>query len=295
MKARSDAGVGFVVTGLMDPMLSVAIAAARAAGEVIRRASRDRNQLEIRAKRPNDYVTQVDIASEKVIVDTVLAAFPGHAVRGEESQQPHGNSGSDHVWIVDPIDGTNNFIHGYPMYSVSIALAVAGRIEHGVVLDVERDQVFHASRGRGAFCGARRLQLANRNTLQQALVGTSCPFRPGPDFARSMQMLGDVMAQVAGIRRSGSAALDLAWLAAGYSDAFFDRGLKAWDVAAGSLLVSEAGGQVGDFSGRPDFLETQECVAGNPELFRALVAIVRPYGRAEGGPAAGTAPIAPAP
>lgn len=263
----------------MHPTLLVAIAAARAAGAVIRSAATDLGKLEIRAKRPNDYVTQVDIASEQVIVDTVLAAFPDHAVRGEETQQPHGNAASDHVWIVDPLDGTNNFIHGYPMYSVSIALVVAGRIEHGVVLDVSRDRVFHASRGAGAFCDAQRLQVASRTELELALVGTSCPYRPGPEFARSMQMLGDVMERVAGIRRSGSAALDLAWLAAGHSDAFFDRGLKAWDVAAGGLLVTEAGGQVGDFAGAPGFLESQECLAANPALFAALGHVLRPYAR----------------
>ena len=264
-------------TGPLHPMLEVAVRAARAAGTLIRAAAADLASLQIRQKQPNDFVTQVDVASERAIVDILLGAFADHAVRGEESQQPHGNPDADHVWIVDPLDGTTNFIHGYPVVAVSIALAVRGRIEHGVVLDVHSGDLFHASLGGGAWCNTRRLQVGARRGLQQALVATSCPYQPGPRFARSMQMLGEVMQRCAAIRRSGSAALDLAWLAAGHSDAFFDLGLNAWDVAAGSLLVTEAGGVVGNFRGQPDFLETRECVAGNPELFAALCEVLRPF------------------
>ena len=263
--------------GDLHTALEVAVRAARAAGTLIRAAAADPASLQIRQKQPNDFVTQVDVASEQAIVNTLLGAFPDHAVRGEESQLPHGNVDSDHVWIVDPLDGTTNFIHGYPVYAVSIALAVRGRIEHGVVLDVNSGDLFHASVGSGAWCNTRRLHVGTRSSLQQALVATSCPYQPGPGLARSMQMLGEVMQRCAGIRRSGSAALDLAWLAAGYSDAFFDLGLNAWDVAAGSLLVAEAGGVVGNFHGQPDFLETRECVAGNPELFVALCEVLQPF------------------
>lgn len=265
---------------MTHPMLAVAIRAARAAGELIRAAAADPASIEVREKRPNDYVTQVDLACEQAIVQTLLGAFPSHAVRGEESAQPHGAPGADHIWIVDPLDGTNNFIHGYPAYSVSIALAVRGRIEQAVVLDVPRGDVFHASLGGGAWCNERRLQVGGRASLQQALVASSCPYRPGPGLARSMQMLGEVMAGVAGLRRSGSAALDLAWVAAGYCDAFFDLGLSAWDVAAGSLLVSEAGGRVGSFSGDADCLEARECMAGNPALFDELAGVLAPYAQA---------------
>ena len=265
--------------GPLHPMLEVAVGAARAAGALIRGAAADPASLQVREKHPNDFVTQVDLASEQCIVDTLLGAFPEHAVRGEESQQAHGKPGADHVWIVDPLDGTANFIHGYPVYSVSIALAVRGRVQHGVVLDVNSGDVFHASFGTGAYCNRRRLRITSGGRLQQALVATSCPYRPGPDFARAMQMLGEVMQRVAAIRRSGSAALDLAWLAAGYTDGFFDLGLNAWDVAAGSLLVTEAGGCVGNFLGEPDFLETRECVAGNAAVFDALAAVLRPYSR----------------
>lgn len=263
--------------GVSHPMLALAVVAAQAAATLIRAAAANPASIQIREKNPNDFVTQVDVASEQAIIGTLLGAFPGHAVRGEESQQVHGNPGADHVWIVDPLDGTSNFIHGYPVYGVSIALSVRGRIEHGVVLDVNTGDVFHASLGRGAYCNTRRLRIATRTRLQDALVATSCPYRPGPAFARAMQMLGEVMQACAAIRRSGSAALDLAWLAAGHSDGFFDLGLNAWDVAAGGLLVTEAGGQVGNFRGGADFVETRQCIAGNAAIFAALGALLRPY------------------
>ncbi len=265
--------------GPLHPVLHVAVVAARSAARLNRAAAADPPTIQIRHKKPNDFVTQVDVATERVIVETLLAAFPAHSVRAEESQQAHGAQGADHVWIVDPLDGTNNFIHGYPAYSVSIALSVRGCIEQAVVLDVNRGDVFHATRGAGAYCNAQRLQVSAHATLAQALMGTSCPYQPGEGFARSLQMFGAVMERVAGIRRSGSAALDLAWVAAGYCDAFFDLGLNAWDVAAGSLLVTEAGGRVGDFRGGPDFLETRECMAGNAALFTALAAVLASYSR----------------
>ncbi len=284
---HEDPSMALLATDLtMHPMLAVAVSAARQAGALIRAAAADPASLQIRQKRPNDFVTQVDVASEQLIVKTLLDAFPAHAVRAEESQQPHGMPGADHVWIVDPLDGTNNFIHGYPAYSVSIALSVRGSVEHAVVLDVTHGDLFHATRGAGAYCNERRLQVGSRAALHEALVGTSCPYQPGPGFARSLQMFGAVMERVAGIRRSGSAALDLAWVAAGYCDGFFDLGLKAWDVAAGSLLVSEAGGRMGDFRGDADCLEAQECMAGNPAIFAALGALLQPYSR-QGTPAPG--------
>jgi myo-inositol-1(or 4)-monophosphatase len=271
----------------LHPMLQTAVAAARAAGELIRAAAADPAALQVRAKHPNDFVTQVDTASERAIVHTLLTAFPGHAVRSEESAQPHGNPAADHVWIVDPLDGTTNFIHGYPAFAVSIALVVRGRIEHGVVLDVCRDELFCASLGAGAYGGERRLQVSARNTLDDALVATSCPYRPGAAFTESVQMLGTVMERVGAVRRSGSAALDLAWVAAGRCDAMFDRGLNAWDVAAGGLLVAEAGGRVGTFVAEDDdgaFVEARECVAGNAGLQAGLTALLRPFARRRATP-----------
>ena len=261
------------------PLLALAVRAATAAAGVIRAAAADPGKHQIRQKQPNDFVTEVDIASEQVIVDILLADHPGHCVRGEESAQKHGNPRSDHVWIVDPLDGTTNFIHGYPQYSVSIALAVRGRIEHGVVLDVSADALFCASRGQGATCNGQRLRVSERAGLDGALLATSCPPRLAPDFARSVEMLGVVMGRVAAIRRSGSAALDLARVAAGQCDGSFDQGLSAWDVAAGSLLVEEAGGRVGNFLGAPDYLETRECMTGAPAVFDAMRDVLAPYSR----------------
>jgi myo-inositol-1(or 4)-monophosphatase len=274
---RSMTHAGGLALAALHPMLAVAVAAAQAAATLIRNAAADPASLQIREKNPNDFVTQVDVASEQAIVGALLDAFPDHAVRGEESQQAHGNPQADHVWIVDPLDGTSNFIHGYPVYSVSIALSVRGRIEHGVVLDVIKGDVFHASLGGGAYCNTRRLRIATRARLQEAMVATSCPYPSGPAFAQGMRMLGEVMQACAAIRRSGSAALDLAWLAAGHSDGFFDLGLNAWDVAAGGLLVTEAGGRVGNFRGGADFVETRECIAGNAAIFDALGSLLRPY------------------
>jgi myo-inositol-1(or 4)-monophosphatase len=261
----------------VHPMWGAAVAAARAAAELIRAAAADPSALQVRQKSPNDFVTQVDTASEQVIVRTLLEAFPAHAVRSEESARPHGDPNADHLWIVDPLDGTTNFIHGYPAFGVSIALAVRGRITLGVVLDVSRDHLYHASLGGGAWRDAQRLQVSVRHPLHEALVATSCPYRAGAGLKSGLQMLGAVMQQVSAIRRSGSAALDLAALAAGHVDGFFDLGLNAWDVAAGSLLVSEAGGVVSSFRGEPDFLEARECVAANPALHAELVALLRSF------------------
>lgn len=259
------------------PMLDLAVRAARAAAAMVRRAAENPDALEVRAKRPNDFVTQVDVASERVIVDTLLAACPGHAVRSEESGEPHGTPGADHEWIVDPIDGTNNFIHGYPNVAVSIALAVRGRVEVGVVLDVTRDELFSAVRGRGAWLGARRLAVSRRATLAEAMVANTVPVRPGLPFERHMAMIATVIGQVSALRRSGSAAIDLAWVAAGRCDAMFDRGLNAWDVAAGALLIEEAGGVVSTFTGGADFVEARECLAANPALHAQLARILQPF------------------
>ncbi len=263
----------------VEPALAVALRAALLAGNIIRAVAKDPSSVPVREKRPNDFVTEVDLASEQAIVQTLLGAYPQHAVRTEESAQPHGNPAADHVWIVDPLDGTTNFIHAYPHVGVSIALAVRGRIEQAAILDVMAGEWYHASIGQGAFRGARRLQVSRRGELQSALLTTSCPARAAPDGARALEMLCDVMGRVAAVRRSGSAALDLARIAAGQCDGGFDQGLNAWDVAAGSLLVQEAGGRVGSFRGAPDFLEAREIVAGGPAVFDALVAVLAPYSR----------------
>jgi myo-inositol-1(or 4)-monophosphatase len=183
------------------------------------------------------------------------------------------------VWIIDPLDGTTNFIHGLPMYCVSIALAVKGKIEQAVVYDPTRNDLFTATKGRGAYLNDRRLRVSKRIQLKDSLISTGFPFRTGDDFDRYMAMMGEVMQQCAGMRRPGSAALDLAQLAAGYTDGFFEMNLQPWDVAAGSLLVTEAGGLVGNFTGDADFLEQKECMAGTPKVYGQMVTILGKYSK----------------
>ena len=263
-------------------MLNVAIKAARAAGAIINRAALDVEAVRISQKQVNDFVTEVDHASEAAIIETLLTAYPDHGILAEESGSQHGNPNADHIWIIDPLDGTTNFIHGFPIYCVSIALQVRGRIEQAVVYDPTRNDLFTATRGRGAFVNDRRIRVSKRTQLKECLISTGFPFRPGDNFNHYLLMMGDVMQKTAGLRRPGSAALDLAYVAAGFTDAFFETGLSPWDVAAGSLLVTEAGGLVGNFTGESDFLEQRECLAGNPRVYGQLVPILHKYSKFAG-------------
>jgi myo-inositol-1(or 4)-monophosphatase len=266
----------------LHPMLNVAIKAARAAGAIINRAALDVEAVRVSQKQVNDFVTEVDHASEETIIETLLAAYPGHAIWGEETGRTRGAKDSDHVWIIDPLDGTTNFIHGFPVYCVSIALAVKGKVEQAVVYDPTRNDLFTATRGRGAFLNERRIRVSKRTQLSQCLISTGFPFRQGDDFQAYLAMMGEVMQRTAGLRRPGAAALDLAYVAAGYTDGFFETGLSPWDVAAGSLLVTEAGGLVGNFTGEPEFLEHKECLAGNPRIYGQLVPILHKYSKFAG-------------
>ncbi len=246
----------------LHPMLNVAIKAARAAGAIINRAALDVEAVRISQKQVNDFVTEIDHASEKVIIDTLLTAYPDHGILAEESgEQPGKHGGADHVWIIDPLDGTTNFIHGFPVYCVSIALAVKGKLEQAVIYDPSRNDLFCATKGRGAYMNERRIRVAKRTHLRDTLLSTGFPFRPGDAMKPYLAMLGDVMPRCAGVRRPGSAALDLAY------------------VAAGSLLVTEAGGLVGNFTGEADFLEQKECLAGNPRIYGQLVAMLTKYSK----------------
>ena len=260
-------------------MLNVAIKAARAAGAIINRAALDVESVRISQKQVNDFVTEVDHASEQAIIDTLLTAYPGHGILGEESGRQHGAKNSDYLWIIDPLDGTTNFIHGFPVYCVSIALSVKGKIEQAVIYDPTRNDLFTATRGRGAFLNERRIRVAKRTRLKECLVSTGFPFRPGDNLKLYLGLMGDVMQRTAGLRRPGAAALDLAYVAAGFTDAFFETGLSIWDVAAGSLLVTEAGGLVGNFTGEADFLEQRECMAGNPRIYGQLVPLLTRYSK----------------
>jgi myo-inositol-1(or 4)-monophosphatase len=256
------------------PMLNVAVKAARAAGAIINRAALDVEAVRVSQKQVNDFVTEVDHASEQAVIDTLLGAYPDHGIWAEESGREHGKASSDHVWIIDPLDGTNNFIHGFPVYCVSIALMVKGRVEQAVIYDPTRNDLFTSTRGRGAYLNDRRIRVSKRTQLKDCLISTGFPFRPGDNFNAYLRMMADVMKKTSGLRRPGAAALDLAYVAAGFTDGFFETGLSPWDVAAGSLLVTEAGGLIGNFTGESDFLEQKECVAGNPRIYGQLVGIL---------------------
>jgi myo-inositol-1(or 4)-monophosphatase len=280
----------------LHPMLNIAVKAARAAGSIINRAALDVERLTITAKGVNDFVTEVDQAAEQAVIETILTAYPGHAILAEESGRAHGAKHSEFLWIIDPLDGTTNFIHGFPVYAVSIALAFRGKVEQAVVYDPSRNDLFYASKGRGAFLNDRRLRVSKRIRLADSLIGTGFPFRKGDNFKRYVEMFEQVMQHCAGVRRPGAAALDLCYVAAGWYDGFFETGLNPWDVAAGSLIITEAGGLVGNFTGEADFLYQREAVAGNPKVYAQLVQMLAPYSRAitaDDAPAA--APHAPTP
>ena len=263
----------------LHPMINVAIKAARAAGAIINRAALDVEAVRISQKQVNDFVTEVDHASEQMIIETLLTAYPGHGIQAEESGRTHGAQDSEFVWIIDPLDGTTNFIHGLPVYCISIALTVRGKVEQAVIYDPSRNDLFTATKGRGAYLNDRRLRVSKRIRLADCLISTGFPFRSEDDFDAYLRMLGDVMRRCAGVRRPGAAALDLAYVAAGFTDGFFESGLQPWDVAAGSLLVTEAGGLVGNFTGEADFLEQRECMAGNPKVYGQLVGLLSRYSK----------------
>ena len=258
-------------------MINVAVKAARAAGSLINRAALDIESVRVSSKQVNDFVTEVDVACEKTIIETLLTAYPGHGIWAEESGTEHGAQDSEFVWIIDPLDGTTNFIHGLPVYCVSIALAVKGKIEQAVVYDPTRNDLFTATKGRGAYMNDRRIRVSKRIHMEECLISTGFPYRAGDNLPKYLEMLGDVMPRCAGVRRPGAAALDLAYVAAGFTDGFFESNLKPWDVAAGSLLIQEAGGLVGNFSGEADFLETGECMAATPRVYAQMATLLGKY------------------
>jgi myo-inositol-1(or 4)-monophosphatase len=261
----------------LHPMLNTAIKAARGAGTIINRASLDLDLLKITTKSANDFVTEVDHKAEAFVIETLLGAYPGHGILAEESGRAHGAKNSEFVWIIDPLDGTTNFIHGFPAYCVSIALAFRGQVQQAVVYDPTRNDLFYASKGRGAYLNDRRLRVSKRIRLADCLIGTGFPFRKGDNFKRYLQMMEVMMPACAGLRRPGSAALDLCHVAAGHTDGFFETGLSPWDIAAGALLITEAGGLIGNFTGEADYLYQREVVAGNPKIYGQLVTLLAPF------------------
>ncbi|HLU77871.1 MAG TPA: inositol monophosphatase family protein [Burkholderiales bacterium] len=268
----------------LHPMLNTAIKAARRAGAVINRASRDLDVLSVTAKRRNDFVTEVDRAAEEAVIEVLRTAYPDHAILAEES----GASGtSEYEWIIDPLDGTTNFIHGFPQYAVSIALRQKGVMQQAVIYDPTRNELFTATRGRGAYLNDQRIRVSKRAQLKDSLIGTGFPFREVDDIDTYLRIFKRVTFETAGIRRAGAAALDLAYVACGRLDAFWEKGLAPWDMAAGSLIVLEAGGLISDYDGEADFMESGEVVCGNPKVFAQLLQLVQKQRRAR-TPAAGT-------
>ncbi len=263
----------------MEPMINIALRAARKAGDLIARASERLDIIHIEEKNVNDFVTDIDKAAEKEIIYQLQKAFPEHNILGEESGETTGkNNQSDYQWIIDPLDGTTNFIRGIPHYCVSIGCKYQGKLEHAIVLDPIRQEEFTASRGRGAFLNGRRIRVSKALSLDGALLGTGLPFRAEQQEAvkEYMEILQELSMKTAGIRRAGAAALDLAYVAAGRFDGFWEYGLKEWDIAAGALLIQEAGGLVGDFSGGHNFMKTGNIIAGSPKCFKALLQIIQP-------------------
>ena len=258
----------------MHPMLNIAVRAARRAGNVINRASRNLDAVAFKEKAVNDFVSEVDREAEQAVIRTLREAYPGHSILAEES----GASGtSEYQWIVDPLDGTANFMHGFPQYCVAIALRHRGIVTQAVVYDPSRNDLFTATRGRGAFLNDQRMRVSKRIHLNSSLIGTGFPFRQLEHLDVYLAILRDMMNRAAGVRRAGSAALDLAYVAAGRLDGFWEFGLSPWDMAAGALLITEAGGLVGDLAGENRYLETGNIIAGNPHIFVELLRAMSPH------------------
>ncbi len=259
----------------MHGMVNIAVRAARRAGELMVRQLNQLESLRVVEKSPNEFVTQVDEAAEAAIIEVIRDHYPEHSILAEES----GAAGEhEYQWIIDPLDGTTNYLHGFPVFSVSIAVARRGEIEHGVVYDPLRQEIFTASRGQGAQLDGRRIRVSKRTSLKPSLVATGFPYRANlKHLDRYMDMLRVVMLESAGVRRPGSAALDLCYVAAGRVDAFFELGLSKWDIAAGALMIREAGGRISDFHGNDGYLDSGNVVAGNPKTYAALSKLLAPF------------------
>ena len=258
----------------MNPTLNIAIRAARKAGDTISRAVDRTDRLKITVKDQNDFVSEIDKKAELQIIDVIKRAYPDHAILAEESGN---HSGDDYLWIIDPLDGTTNFIHGFPQFAVSIALQYKGRLEVAVIYDPMRQELFTATRGGGAQMNDRRIRVSGHRSLSGSLLGTGFPYKDFSRLDRYLGMLKSFVTQTSGVRRPGSAALDLAYVAAGRLDGFWEMGLKPWDIAAGVLIVQEAGGLITDLHGGHDFMETGDIVAGNSKMIKGMLQTIHPH------------------
>ena len=255
----------------MHPMLNTAVKAARAAGKVINYGSQNLDRLTIHSKRENDFVSEIDQKAEQAIIQILLEAYPDHAILAEES----GVTGeSEYQWVIDPLDGTTNFLHGFPQYAVSIALLHRGQLSQAVIYDPVRNDLYTASRGRGAFLNDRRIRVSGRKNLHESVLATGNPFRGHGHIERFQKQMDKAMRETAGIRRFGAAALDLAYVACGRYEGFWEEFLSPWDIAAGLLLVKEAGGYVSDFKGKPVVLAMGEILATNNTLHAPIQNLV---------------------
>ena len=259
----------------MHPMLNIAVRAARRAGTMITRSLEKRGHLFIDSKGQNDFVSEVDRQAEQMIIETLKKAYPDHSILAEESGVHSAHH--EYEWIIDPLDGTTNFLHGHPYFSISIALRYRGNIEQALVYDPLREELFTATRGEGAFLNDRRIRVSGATTLTGALLGTGFPFRIQHHLDSYLGMFKALFMHVADIRRAGSAALDLAYVAAGRLDGFWEIGLREWDMAAGTLLIFEAGGLVSDFGGGEEYFKTGNIVVGTPKVFKGIVQTIQPH------------------
>lgn len=255
-------------------MLNIAIRAARNAGDLIQRSSQNLDNIHIDQKGRNDYASEVDRIAEHEIIKVIRTAFPDHAILAEESGEHQGN---DYVWVIDPLDGTTNFLHGFPQYAVSIALKNKNKLELGVIYDPLRDELFTAERGGGAMLNNRKIRVAKHNSMRGALIGTGFPFKKQENLEPYLNMFRAVTQDTAGIRRAGAAALDLAYVACGRLDAYWETGVSEWDIAAGVLLVQEAGGVATDFAFNDKYLQSGNIIVGNPRMHQLMYHTLEPH------------------
>jgi len=253
----------------MQPMLNIAIRAARSAGDHIVRKMNKLPDLQVELKGPNDFVSEVDRQAEEKVIETLLGSFPNHSILAEESGEISGDS--DYRWIIDPLDGTTNYLHGFPHFAVSIACQHEGRLEHGVIYDPIKQEIFAASRGDGATLNNKRIRVSRIKSTQGALLGTGFPFKQHDQLDEFIKIFSEFFPTATDIRRAGSAALDLAYVAAGRLDGFWESGLSAWDIAAGALIVRESGGITTDYDGNENYLEKGQVISGNPKIMGEML------------------------
>jgi myo-inositol-1(or 4)-monophosphatase len=258
----------------MHALLNVAVMAAHSGGDTLIRSLNRLDKIKVEQKGRNDFVSEADRKAEQAVIATIQKHYPDHSILAEES----GAQGdSDYVWVIDPLDGTTNFLHRFPVFCVSVGLMHKGRLEHGAVYDPMRQELFTASRGQGAHLDGRRIRISKNIQLERALIGTGFPFRESNrSLPPYMKMLEQAIRNTAGVRRAGAAALDLCYVAAGRLDAFWETGLSIWDMAAGALIIREAGGIISGLDGSEDFLESGHVLAGSPKIYSALAKLFAP-------------------